>query len=245
MNIEVVSENALMVYLGREPSPSVSSRIQALVVSLEALMGSDLIDTVPSYASLLIIFNPFSTNHRQVQAWLGQALAALDTNTPANTSDVNPSSTSKLVKLPVYYSETSGPDLAALADRAKLSVSEVIDLHQSIEYQVYAIGFAPGFAYLGEVDSRIAAPRLASPRQRVPKGAVAIADRQTAVYPATSPGGWNLIGLCPTAMFTPSIQPPMPIRVGDRVRFTAIDQDEFLALGGQLNEAALLAGSSA
>ena len=78
----------------------------------------------------------------------------------------------------------------------------------------YAIGFAPGFAYLGEVDPRIAAPRLATPRQKVPRGAVAIADRQTAVYPAQSPGGWNLIGLCPERMFDPAAEPSMPVQVG-------------------------------
>jgi KipI family sensor histidine kinase inhibitor len=99
---------------------------------------------------------------------------------------------------------------------------------------VYAIGFAPGFAYLGEVDKRIAAARLATPRQKVPRGAVGIADRQTAVYPAVSPGGWNLIGLCPQRMFDPVARPTMPVAVGDRVKFDAISRDEFLALGGEL-----------
>jgi KipI family sensor histidine kinase inhibitor len=107
-------------------------------------------------------------------------------------------------------------------------------LHQATEYQVYAIGFAPGFAYLGQVDERIAAPRLSTPRQKVPRGAVAIADRQTAVYPAPSPGGWNLIGLCPTAMFSPASEPIMPVTVGDRVRFEAIDKSRYLELGGKL-----------
>ena len=86
----------------------------------------------------------------------------------------------------------------------------------------------------GEVDPRIAAPRLATPRQKVPRGAVAIADRQTAVYPAQSPGGWNLIGLCPERMFDPAAEPSMPVQVGDRVRFKAIDRDTFVAMGGVL-----------
>jgi KipI family sensor histidine kinase inhibitor len=99
---------------------------------------------------------------------------------------------------------------------------------------VYAIGFAPGFAYLGQVDERIAAPRLATPRQKVPRGAVGIADRQTAIYPAASPGGWNLIGLCPQSMFDPNADPSMPVQVGDRVRFKGIDRQSFLELGGML-----------
>ncbi len=138
------------------------------------------------------------------------------------------------MSLPVYYSTESGPDLQALADGAGLTIEQVIAIHQQTEYRVYAIGFAPGFAYLGEVDPRIAAPRLATPRQKVPRGAVAIADRQTAVYPAQSPGGWNLIGLCPQRMFDPNANPTMPVQVGDRVRFEAIDKHIFLALGGEL-----------
>jgi len=124
--------------------------------------------------------------------------------------------------------------LDALANRANLSVDEVVALHQAQEYRVYAIGFAPGFAYLGQVDERIAAPRLATPRQQVPRGAVGIADRQTAIYPAASPGGWNLIGLCPQPMFDPNNDPSMPVQVGDRVRFRGIDRQTFLDLGGEL-----------
>ena len=140
----------------------------------------------------------------------------------------------KTVELPVYYGEDAGPDLKLLADNAGISTQQVIDIHTSQDYRVYAIGFAPGFAYLGEVDERIAAPRLPTPRKKVPKGAVAIADRQTAVYPSQSPGGWNLIGLCPTDMFNSESQSIMPVSVGDKVRFVPIEQKQFLELGGQL-----------
>jgi KipI family sensor histidine kinase inhibitor len=136
--------------------------------------------------------------------------------------------------LPVYYAGEVGEDLESLAQHAGLSTAEVIDLHSSTEYRVYAIGFAPGFAYLGQVDERIAAPRLTTPRLKVPRGAVAIADRQTAVYPAVSPGGWNLIGRCPVRMFDPDAEPTMPVTVGDRVRFEPVSRERFLALGGEL-----------
>jgi len=116
-----------------------------------------------------------------------------------------------------------------------MSVEQVISLHQAQEYRVYAIGFSPGFAYLGEVDERIAMPRLATPRLKVPKGAIAIADRQTAIYPAQSPGGWNIIGSCPVDMFNPNKKPIMPVSVGDRVKFYAIDKQQYLALGGSLS----------
>jgi KipI family sensor histidine kinase inhibitor len=225
MRIEIAGQNAFIVYFAEQTSPEVSALIQAAAGRIADGMQDCLVDLVPSYASLLVIYDldrgdPFAVRQR-----LRSALTDLD---PADSAQ------GELVTLPVYYSPESGPDLEALAERGGLDVDAVIDIHQQSEYRVYAIGFAPGFAYLGEVDERIAAPRLATPRQKVPRGAVAIADRQTAVYPAVSPGGWNLIGLCPTRMFDPHRTPSMPVKVGDRVRFEAIGRDDFLALGGEL-----------
>lgn len=225
IRVEIAGENALIVYFGDSTSPEVSAQVQTAVALLQQSLGDSLIDLVPSYASLLIIFDMQRCDHLWVRERIRDCLSQLEQSQ---------SREGQLVELPVYYSRESGPDLQSLSEHAGLSVDEVIALHSETEYRAYAIGFAPGFAYLGEVDPRIAAPRLATPRQRVPRGAVAIADRQTAVYPAVSPGGWNLIGLCPVRMFDPSQQPSMPVQVGDRIRFKAIDRDEFLALGGEL-----------
>ncbi|TGD71903.1 5-oxoprolinase subunit PxpB [Mangrovimicrobium sediminis] len=225
MELHSAGENALILYLGDSASPAVSTRVQAAAVAVEAALGADLIDLVPSYASLLIIYDPMATDHLAVRARVRACLATL-----AETA----AEEGRCVVLPVYYHPEAGEDLEALAQRAGLSVDEVIAAHSGCEYRVYAIGFAPGFAYLGQVDERIAAPRLATPRQRVPRGAVAIADRQTAVYPAASPGGWNLVGRCPVRMFDPAAQPAMPVAVGDRVRFEPIDRARYLALGGEL-----------
>ena len=227
--ISIAGENALIVYFGEARteviSQAIASQVAATAAQLRASLGDLLIDLVPSYASLLVIYDPFKTDHHAVRAAIRRALA-----TPTDDN----SQSGKLVTLAVYYSLESGPDLQTLADNVGLPVEEVISIHQQSEYRVYAIGFAPGFAYLGELDPRIAAPRLATPRQKVPRGAVAIADRQTAVYPAESPGGWNLIGLCPELMFDPSVEPSMPVQVGDRVRFQAIDRDTYLNMGGLL-----------
>ncbi|HEB26375.1 hypothetical protein LCGC14_2164730 [marine sediment metagenome] len=225
MNISVAGENSLMIYFGEETSPIVSARVQHAVHLLEQAFGSVLIDMVPSYASLLVIYDLFRTDIHTIRPQIREVLAGLD---QVEVQD------GALVELPVYYSLESGPDLQTLADRASLGVDDVIQLHQAQEYRVYAIGFAPGFAYLGQVDERIAAPRLATPRQKVPRGAVGIADRQTAIYPTASPGGWNLIGLCPQLMFDPNADPSMPVQVGDRVRFKGIDRQSFLELGGML-----------
>ncbi len=231
MKIHVAGENALIVYFGEraglDTDPQISAAVQRMTLALPSLLGNKLIDLVPSYASLLVLFDPLQTDHLAIR----KAIHAASQQAAGEQQQ-----DSRLVELPAYYAEESGPDLGSLAERAQLSIDEVIALHQSTEYRVYAIGFAPGFAYLGQVDERIAAPRLSTPRQKVPKGAVAIADRQTAVYPAASPGGWNLIGLCPTPMFNPKAEPSMPVAVGDRIKFKAIDREEFLSLGGQLPE---------
>jgi KipI family sensor histidine kinase inhibitor len=225
MRICNAGEDALIVYLGEQASPEISHRVQAACLAIEQSLGRDLVDLVPSYASVLVIFNPLRTDHLRVRQKVSNCLQIARGSQTAE---------SRLVTLPCWYSTESGPDLEALANSAGLSTEGVIELHQAMEYQVYAIGFAPGFAYLGQVDKRIAAPRLSTPRQKVPRGAVAIADQQTAVYPAPSPGGWNLIGLCPTRMFDPGSTPTMPVNVGDRVRFEAIDKVTYLQLGGEL-----------
>lgn len=225
MELHAAGDNALILYLGHVTSPAIAARVQAAGSAIEAALGGDLIDLVPSYASILVIYDPLKTDHLDVGRRLRAALDGL----PAG-ADLQ----GRSVTLPVYYSPETGVDLEALAARAGISIEAVISIHSGAEYRVYAIGFAPGFAYLGQVDERIAAPRLATPRLKVPRGAVAIADRQTAVYPAVSPGGWNLIGRCPTRMFDPLATPPMPVAVGDRVRFEPVSRARFLALGGEL-----------
>jgi KipI family sensor histidine kinase inhibitor len=226
-HLSIAGENALMLYFDQRIDPAISALVQRACVLIRAELADDVIDLLPSYASVLILFNPLSTDLYRVKAQLQHCLAQLQSGNQHS---------GKLVELPVYYSAESGPDLALIAETKNISVDEVIKRHQAVSYRVYAIGFAPGFAYLGEVDPLLQMPRLATPRAKVPRGAVAIADRQTAVYPAQSPGGWNLIGLCPTRMFNPNASPAMPVAVGDEVRFVAIDKAEFIRLGGELPE---------
>ena len=222
--IAVAGENSLIIYFSDRPSSALSSLIVHTSEHLNHQFGEWLIDLVPSYTSLLVIYDPLLTDHHQVRRAIRHAIQ----QSPASTDH----SEGRTIELPVYYSVESGPDLTRLAEAAQISTEEVIAIHGQTDYLVYTIGFAPGFAYLGEVDPRIAAPRLTTPRTRVPRGAVAIADRQTAVYPAPSPGGWNIIGLCPTPLFDPNLEPSMPFKIGDSVRFTAIDREQFLQMGG-------------
>lgn len=225
MRCEFASESALIFYLGDTASASLSAQIQALDNALRAALASKLVDTVPSYGSLLVVYNPLATDHYEVRAYAQQAFDGMTEGTDR---------VSKVIELPVYYSTESGPDLENLAASAGMTTDQVIDMHSAGEYPVYAIGFAPGFAYLGGLDEKLATPRLSTPRQRVPAGSVAIADQQTAVYPAESPGGWNLIGLCPTPMFNANSEPHMPVAAGDVIKFKPITRDQFLELGGTL-----------
>ena len=224
MRIEVAGENALIVYMGDTLSPCVADRVRFLDQQLRKRLADQLVDTVPSYASVLVIYRPDRIRMEALQEHIEEFGRA--TSEPLAKED------GRLVTLPVWYGPEAGPDLMALAETNGLSPDEVVQRHHAREYRVYAIGFAPGFAYLGEVDEAIARPRLATPRQHVPTGSVGIADRQTAVYPAESPGGWNLIGRCPVRIFDPQAAAPMPMGVGDRIQFEPISRSEYLKLGG-------------
>ncbi len=231
VKVEVAGENSLIIYFGDTTAPVISAQVQQASIKLAAALGDLIIDQVTSYASLLLIFDPLRVDQYKVRQVIN---LTLQSSNEASTADSSSSQT--CLELPVYYSEESGPELQLISQNSGLSVEEIIALHQSLTYRVYAIGFAPGFAFLGQVDERIASPRLSTPRLKVPRGAVGIADRQTAIYPDVSPGGWNLIGLCPTRMFDPDATPTMPVSVGDEVRFKAISKDEFHALGGEIGE---------
>lgn len=226
----VHSEQALLLdltdFAPAGPGPELMQLLQNLRLQLPLLLGDALLELVPSYTSVLLIFDVLKTDHQQIAAQLRDASAMLFR--PATIA------TGNIIELPCYYSLETGPDLVEVAAMHQLRVAELVRLHSNQSYQVYAIGFAPGFAYLGFINERLQTPRLATPRPQVAAGSVAIADRQTAVYPAASPGGWRLLGNCPTPLFDLNASPMMPFSVGDTVRFVPIDRAEFLRLGGQL-----------
>lgn len=227
------SEQALLLDLsallpdGSGPGPAFMQQIQLLRQRLPQLLGPALLELVPSYTSVLLIFDLLQTDHSEIQQRIRAGWPELNAPAPAELAN-------KIIQLPCYYSSETGPDLAEVAAMHQLSIPQLINIHSQQQYQVYAIGFAPGFAYLGFTDPRIATPRLSSPRAKVAAGSVAIADRQSAVYPAESPGGWRLLGNCPLPLFNLHATPMLPFAVGDSVQFCPIDRAEFLRLGGQL-----------
>jgi len=227
VKLEHISEDALLITLASAIDDALPGQISRMIAVLRSASPAWLTDLIPSYTTLLIVYDPVQASFRDVEAFLRKQLVDAGAGLNPSRPDSN-----RLIELPVYYSPESGPDLEALAGYAGLDTESVIRMHSSREYRVHALGFAPGFAFMGQVDQAIACPRKASPRKQVPAGSVGIADRQTAVYPGESPGGWQLIGRCPTRLFD-AVNLSL-LQVGDRVSFHSISRDEFLALGGIL-----------
>ncbi|MDR5683636.1 MAG: 5-oxoprolinase subunit PxpB [Armatimonadota bacterium] len=209
MHILPFGESAVLVRLETVIDPAVHRRILALDAAVRR-MGPG-IETVPAYASLLVLFDRASTSLPSI----ARALSAVDPDTaefPEGRSH----------EVPVAYGGGFGPDLADVARWAGISEGEVVRLHAGVDYRVYMLGFAPGFPYMGIVPDRIAAPRLSRPRLRVAAGGVGVAGKQTGIYPASTPGGWRILGRTPEVLFDPGRQPAALFDVGDTVRFVPI-----------------------
>lgn len=198
--------------------------LTALSRACEGAFGEALVDLVPSYTTLLVVFDPLRLDPEVARERLEGCLAGL---APDEASGEG-----KLHELPTWYDTRVGPELPRLAERTGMSVAQVITCHSERTYRVFALGFAPGFAFMGLLDERLECPRLDTPRRRVPQGSVAVAGRQTAAYPAVTPGGWNLVGRTSARLFDRERDGFSLLRVGDRVRFLPVDRDAFLRLGG-------------
>ena len=190
------------------------------VSSLHAPTSNPIKDIVVGYRSVMIYVDPLDPRTDGIDRRLREIAESPAAARPAVFARV---------EVPVCYDGSYGLDLAAVAEFGQCAPAEVIDLHLGREYRVFVVGFVPGFAYMASVDPRIAAPRQSSPRLRVPAGSVAVAAGQTGVYPAETPGGWNVIGRCPVRPCDPDRGEPFLFRPGDRVRFRRITQDEYRA----------------
>lgn len=226
LQFELIAEDALLLRFGDQIEQVTSDRVLAAAQRLHRAMPE--LECIPAYASLLLRFDPLRWGdqhgdnvHHQLRAAVAKAL---------REEDSSPEPASRSVLIPVCYGGELGPDLPALAAHAKLQPHEVIQRHVAAEYRVAMIGFAPGFPYLLGLDPQLAMPRRADPRQRVPAGSVAIGACQTGIYPAELPGGWQVIGRTPLRLFDRAAETPSLLGAGDRVRFRAIDVDEFRQL---------------
>lgn len=211
-------EAALIVELPARIDPLLNTWCVALAAMLTSSLGPVARDIVIGYCSVTIYFDPLAVD----AAWL-----EADVRARAERLDVSTVREGPLVEVPVCYGGDLGPDLADVAAFAGCSEADAIAAHTGRDYRVYMVGFVPGFAYMAEVEPRIAAPRRSTPRTAVPVGSVAIAGGQTGVYPAATPGGWNIIGRTPVLPYDPHRAEPFLFRSGDRVRFRAVSPSEF------------------
>ena len=232
MKVSSVSENTCLIQVGDQISESLTAVIAQLSSRIEQAIGDVLVDLIPSYTTLLCVYDLNKVD----DLWMLKTLRQITEEVKNHNHEAStPEALGRLVEVPVWYDPEVGYDLETMANDKQISLTELIQLHTSKEYRVFAIGFMPGFAYMGSVDSTLSTPRQATPRKAVAAGSVGIADTQTSIYPAQSPGGWNVIGRSPTQLFDINRGDQASLlQVGDRVRFVTIDRAAFIELGGQL-----------
>jgi len=212
-------DTALVVEFGDVIDLTLNQKVVALN---EAVLGANIPgveETVPTYRSLLIRYDPAKITYENLVAQikiLEETLGGKVLNKKGR----------KLI-IPVAYGGIHGPDLKDVAEYHGLTEDQVVEIHCRREYRVYMIGFVAGFPYLGEVPEEIATPRLETPRLKVPAGSVGIAERQTGIYPCEAPGGWRIIGRTPVKLFDPNWQPPALLKPGDFVKFVPVSEEEF------------------
>jgi KipI family sensor histidine kinase inhibitor len=228
---EPVGDHALLVTFARQIDLVANRQAQALAYALRQALADQALpglgEAVSGYATLLVHYDSLLLDYALVEAFVRRLSSRRVSSHGVSSHGVSPrdevlGTPSQLLEIPVIYGGEAGPDLAFVADYTGLSETEVVRIHSGHDYPVFMMGFTPGFPYLGGMDPAIAAPRLSTPRARVPGGSVGIAGEQTGIYPLDSPGGWRIIGRTQIQLFNPGREPPFLIAPGDRLRFVPV-----------------------
>jgi len=210
-----VGEGALLLRFGTEIDVEVNKKVLAYMAILDNTpMLNGVTEILPSYASLLLHYDPLKVSSSEVEAWCSSSAAAFES---VQVSVSEP----REISIPVNYGGEHGPDIDEVARKIGVSAEEVLRMHSEGDYRVYFLGFMGGFPYLGGLEGTPLAniPRLPTPRQQVPGGTVGIAAGQTGVYTVSTPGGWHLLGRTPVSLFDPTMDPPAMLRAGDKIKF--------------------------
>ncbi len=215
--IRHLGDRGLLVELGAGIDPAVNRRVQQLQQRLTRENIGGVVESVPAYSSLLVVYDPL----RAAPSVLKRRIAGL-----CRFEDSAPREKRDVFDIPVVYGGEEGPDLDAVAAYHGLAREDVIRLHSGSVYRVYMIGFTPGYPYMGELPEALNTPRRETPRTHIPKGSVAIAQRQTGIYPVMSPGGWQIIGRTPVELFDARREAPSLLAMGDQVRFIPVSPEE-------------------
>jgi inhibitor of KinA len=215
-----VGDRALVVEFGDAIDRGLSREVLRLDRVLRAALPAGVVETVPTFRSLMVHYDPLSTSRVDLE----QVIIGLLDRDEGTDADA------RLWHIPVCYEGEFAPDLAEIARLTGLPPSAVVALHSGARYHVYMLGFLPGFPYLGDLPAALALPRRADPRVRIPAGSIAIATSLTAIYPYESPGGWHLVGATPIRLFDPARTPPALLAAGDAVLFEPIDAVAFAGI---------------
>jgi inhibitor of KinA len=213
-------DRALVVEFGEHIDRALSDRVLRLDGSLRAVGLAGVVETVPTFRSLMVHYDPLATSRGDLE----RAITSLLDHEPGL------SRVATLWRVPVCYDGEHAPDLGDVARLTGLTPDEVVLLHSGTLYHLYMLGFLPGFPYMGDLPARLALPRRADPRVRVPAGSIAIATTLTAIYPYGSPGGWHLIGTTPIRLFDCKLASPALFAPGDTVQFEPIDETAFASI---------------
>jgi inhibitor of KinA len=216
--IKPFGDAAILVSFGSTVDPVLAAHAQAVAAAVQSARSTApaIGRPVPAHASVLVPFDPLAIELEDAVAVVRSVLAGINDEATRPNLEPDPD---VVIEIPVRYGGADGPDLEAVAELHDLRPSDVVDLHASVRYRVLFLGFAPGFGYLAGLPRRIATPRRSSPRERVAAGSVGIAGEQTAVYPRSMPGGWQLIGRTDVVLFDPDRPEPALFRPGATVRF--------------------------
>ncbi len=222
MIFKIASVGSLIIYFGDKIEEKTALDVKKAYLCIKGLNLEGITEIIPSYTSIFISFDIFKYDFYSLKSLIEEKI----------DFDLENFFEEKTIQIDVYYGQDVGFDLANMSLKTKLTIEEIIKIHSDKVYDVFAIGFLPGFAYLASVDKKISLPRLSTPRKQIPKGAVGIADSQTAVYPQSSPGGWNIIGRTNMELFNKKLETLCALKVGDKVKFNSISKEEFLLQGG-------------
>ena len=215
MDIKVMpaGDSALVVEFGNEINEAVNEKVHALAKKIRQENIPGITEMIPTFRSLLVSCDMLQISYSKLSVMLSVLSRELEMNQAAHH---------RIVKIPCCYGARFGADLTDMERLTGLSREEIIELHSSVDYKIYMLGFLPGFVYLGGLDKRLEVPRLDTPRVRIGKGAVGIGGNQTGIYPMESPGGWRLIGGTPVDLYDPEREDPVLLRAGEYIRFVPI-----------------------
>jgi KipI family sensor histidine kinase inhibitor len=210
-------DKALLVEFGETIERALSERVLRLAERIKELRLNGVIETLPTFRSLLVRYDPLQTSG-----------ATLENEISAHLEDAGSAHDEvRLWHIPACYDRRCAPDLDEVAERTGLTSDEVVVRHSGTRFLIYVVGFAAGFPYMGDLPSELVLPRRADPRVRVPAGSIAMATTLTGIYPLESPGGWHLIGAAPIRLFDPNWERPALLRPGDFAKFEPVDFAEY------------------